>query len=191
MFRKLYDRVLIWSRSPHAPWYLGGVSIAEAIFFPLPTDIMLAPMVMSQRDRAWFLATLTTLSSVTGGVLGYLLGYFAFTTIEPWLLDNYSSAYTIVQQWFDDYGIWVVFIGGFTPVPYKVFTISAGGAQMALLPFILASLVGRGARYFLVAALVKWGGPAFEKHLLRYIDLLGWASIVIILLAWLGYRQFG
>lgn len=190
MFAKLYAKVLLWSKLPRAPWYLAGVSVAEASFFPIPTDVMLAPMVMSRRDQAWFLAGLTTVTSVLGGVIGYMIGMFAFELVEPWLLSgSRAEHYATVQHWFTEYGVWVVFIGGFTPIPYKIFTITAGAAAMALLPFVLASLVARGLRYTLVAAMVRYGGPMFERHLLKYIDWLGWACVLGLALLYFFYRH--
>ncbi|MGD9871751.1 MAG: YqaA family protein [Thauera sp.] len=178
-----------WSRHPHAPWYLALLSFAESSFFPVPPDVMLAPMAMAAPRRAWALALLTTVASVLGGLFGYAIGYFAFAGIRPWLEgSSYWEPYLQARAWFDAWGAWAVFIAGFSPIPYKVFTIAAGVAQMALLPFTLASLVGRGARFFLVAALMRWGGERMEARLHRIIDRLGWASVAALLLAYALYR---
>jgi membrane protein YqaA with SNARE-associated domain len=182
LFSALYDRVMSWSRHRHAPWYLGGLSFAESSFFPIPPDVMLAPMSMAQPARAWRFATLTTVTSVAGGLFGYLIGFFAFELIEPMVTDggHYADAYANAEAWFNKWGLWVVFIAGFSPIPYKIFTITAGALHMALLPFVLASAVGRGARFFLVAALMAWGGEPMERHLRRYVDTLGWVMILLI-----------
>lgn len=189
IFSSLFARTMRWSRHPHAPWYLALLSFAESSFFPVPPDVMLAPMAMATPRRAWALALLTTVASVLGGLFGYAIGYFAFAGIRPWLEgSSYWEPYLQARAWFDAWGAWAVFIAGFSPIPYKVFTIAAGVAQMALLPFTLASLVGRGARFFLVAALMRWGGERMEARLHRIIDRLGWASVAALLLAYALYR---
>ena len=150
---------------------------------------MLAPMSLANPRRAYHFALLTTLASVAGGLFGYLIGYFAFDALELWLRGtHYWGAYEQAVLWFKEWGFWAIFIAGFSPIPYKVFTIAAGVAQMALLPFTLASLVGRGARFFLVAALMRWGGERMEARLHRIIDRLGWASVAALLLAYALYR---
>lgn len=184
MFSALYKRAMQWSRHPHAPRYLAGLSFAESSFFPIPPDVMLAPMSLAAPKRAWYFAGLTTLASVLGGLLGYFIGIFAFDLIEPWLHDmGYWSAYLHAKAWFDEWGVWAIFLAGFSPIPYKIFTITAGVIAMALLPFVIASAVGRGARFFLVAALMAWGGERMESVLHRYIDRLGWSLIVVCALA--------
>ena len=181
IFSPLYRRALAWSRHPHAPWYLGGVSFAESSFFPIPPDVMLAPMSMATPSHAWRFALITTVASVAGGLLGYAIGHFAFEAIAPWLqTTKYWASYQTAVLWFKDYGFWAVFIAGFSPIPYKVFTIAAGALSMALLPFALASIVGRGARFYLVAGLMKWGGARMEAVLHRYVDRLGWATVALV-----------
>jgi len=170
-----------WARHRHAPWYLGGVSFAESSFFPIPPDVMLAPMALARPEKAWRYALITTLASVAGGLLGYFIGLLAFSAIEPWLQSSrYWSAYETAIAWFGRWGVLAVFIAGFSPIPYKVFTIAAGALSMALLPFALASMVGRGARFFLVAALMRWGGARMEAQLRTHIDGLGWATVALV-----------
>jgi membrane protein YqaA with SNARE-associated domain len=184
LFSPLYARAMQWARHRHAPIYLGTMSFAESSFFPVPPDVMLAPMCLAQPERAWRFALITTLTSVAGGLAGYAIGYFAFEAIAPWLqTTKYWASYQTAVQWFNDYGFWAVFIAGFSPIPYKVFTIAAGALSMALTPFILASLIGRGARFFLVAGLMKWGGARMEAALGRYVDRLGWATVALIAVA--------
>jgi membrane protein YqaA with SNARE-associated domain len=182
IFSPLYDRVMSWSRHRHAPWYLGGLSFAESSFFPIPPDVMLAPMCMANPRQAWRLAMLTTVTSVLGGLAGYAIGVFAFDLIQPLLVEGgrYQTAFAQAKAWFDEWGAWAVFIAGFSPIPYKVFTIAAGVLSMALLPFTLASLVGRGGRFFLVAALMAWGGERMEATLRTYVDRLGWVMLLLI-----------
>jgi membrane protein YqaA with SNARE-associated domain len=171
-----------WSRHRHATHYLAGLSFAESSFFPIPPDVMLAPMSMARPDKAWTFAIITTLASVAGGLFGYLIGMFAFEVIEPLLYDfGYHDKYLMTKDWFNQWGFWAIFVAGFSPIPYKVFTISAGVISMAVFPFMMASLIGRGARFFLVAGLMSWGGEKMEKRLHQYIDLLGWLTIIAVL----------
>jgi membrane protein YqaA with SNARE-associated domain len=189
LFSQLYARAMVWSRHPHAPWYLGALSFAESSFFPIPPDVMLMPMSLANPSRAWRLALLTTLTSVAGGLFGYLIGYFALDLLEPHLRDShYWGSYQTAVAWFHEWGFWAVFVAGFSPIPYKAFTIAAGALSMALLPFTLASLIGRGSRFFLVAGLMAWGGQRMESNLHRYIDRIGWATVALVIVAILLYR---
>lgn len=189
MFSVMFDKVMQWAEHRHACYYLSGLSIIESAFAPVPPpDVMLAPMSLAKPHRAWFYAALTTATSVFGGILGYLLGMFAFELIEPLIHQaNYTSNFEKAQAWFQEWGIWVVFIAGFSPIPYKIFTITAGVASMAFLPFVLASIVGRGARFFLVAGLMLWGGEAMQQTLRKHIDRIGWIMVIIIV-AYLVYK---
>ena len=185
LFAPLYDRAMRWARHPKAPWYLGGMSFAESSFFPIPPDVMLIPMSLARPEAAWRLAWITTLASVVGGLFGYLIGHYAIGSVEPFLQARPSlwNGYQQALAWFADWGVWAVFIAGFSPIPYKVFTVAAGALNMALLPFVLASLVGRGGRFFLVAGLMKWGGAAMEHKIRQHIDRLGWATVALVGLA--------
>ena len=190
LFSPLYRRAMQWSRHPHAPWYLGGLSFAESSFFPVPPDVMLAPMCLANPRRALAFALLTTLASVAGGLLGYAIGHFALDAVLPWLQESrYWPAYQTAVAWFDRWGVWAVFVAGFSPIPYKVFTIAAGALSMALLPFTLASIVGRGLRFFLVASLMAWGGARMEAMLNRYVDRLGWATVALIAVGAIWYAN--
>ncbi len=190
LFSSLYNRTMEWSRHPHAPRYLAGLSFAESSFFPIPPDVMLAPMSLATPKRAWYFAALTTLASVLGGLLGYLIGLFAFDVIQPYLHEwGYWQAYERAQDWFGRWGFWAIFLAGFSPIPYKVFTITAGVISMALLPFVLASAIGRGARFFMVAGLMAWGGERMERALHRYVDLLGWLMVVVFVVVFIVYKS--
>jgi len=183
LFAPLYDRVLKWSRHRYAERYLAALSFAESSFFPIPVDVMLAPMCLGQREKAWRYATIATVFSVLGGVAGYAIGVFGFEMIEPWLREShYWSAYETSTDWFDRYGVWFVFAAGFSPFPYKVFTIAAGVAALNLPLFIIASVIGRGARFFLVAGLIIWGGDRLEDTLQKYVERIGWAVVAVIVL---------
>lgn len=189
LFSALYERAMQWSRHPHAPRYLAGLSFAESSFFPIPPDVMLAPMSLAAPARAWRLAGLTTIASVLGGLLGYSIGLFAFDLIEPWLHRlGYWEAYLSAKSWFDEWGFWAIFLAGFSPIPYKIFTVTAGVITMSLLPFAIASAIGRGLRFYLVAGLMVWGGERMESALHRYVDRIGWGLVVFFLLAFLFYE---
>jgi len=180
LFAPLYDKTLLWAKHPKAVWYLSALSFSESVFFPVPTDVMLAPMCLANRHRAWRLALITTLLSVFGGLFGYAIGYVAFEAIEPMIQQwGYGDNFQKATNWFNEWGIWVVLLAGFSPIPYKVFTIAAGVAGMAILPFLLMSLIGRGARFFLVAAFMVWGGEKMEHVLRRYIEVIGWLVVVL------------
>ena len=178
-----------WHGRGTAPWYLGSLSFAESSFFPIPPDVMLAPMCLATPARAWRLALLTTVTSVAGGLFGYLIGHYAFEAIEPMLQDSgYWHRYQTAVAWFERWGFWAVFVAGFSPIPYKMFTIAAGALSMALLPFTVASLIGRGARFYLVAGLMAWSGARMEAALHRYVDRLGWATVALVALGVLFSR---
>ena len=189
IFSTLYAKAMNWARHPKAPWFLGGLSFAESSFFPVPPDVMLAPMSLAKPQKAWYYASLTTITSVLGGILGYIIGVFAFDMIEP-ILHNYGyyDRYELAKSWFEAWGFWAIFLAGFSPIPYKVFTIASGVVSMAFLPFVIASFVGRGLRFFVVAGLMAWGGEPMEKKLHKYMDIIGWIIVCMVIVLWLIYR---
>ena len=151
---------------------------------------MLMPMSLARPDKAMYFAWLTTLFSVLGGVFGYMIGYWAMDLLMPLIESmNYQAKVKTVQAWFVEYGVWIVFVAGFSPIPYKLFTVTAGASAMAFLPFVIASFIGRGARFFLVAGLMKWGGARFEAKIRDWVDWLGWLMVMIIL-AYIGYKMW-
>lgn len=191
LFGPLYDRCRQLAAHRHAPWYLGVTSAIESIFFPVPPDVMLAPMSLARPTHWWRYALLTTLTSVLGGLIGYALGYFAIEAVMPWVeRAGHADTYAQVQALFARYGVWIMFVAAFTPIPFKVFTVAGGAAAMPLLPFALACLVGRGLRFFLVAWVTAWGGPKVEPLFRRYIEVVGWIMAAVILGAvlWLNMR---
>ncbi len=191
IFAPLYDRVLDWSRHRFAERYLALLSFSESSFFPVPVDVMLAPMCLAARARAWRYAMVATIFSVLGGIGGYVIGVVLFEAVEPWLREShYWEGYLTSRAWFDKYGVWAIFVAGFSPIPYKVFTIAAGVALINLPGFILASLVGRGARFFLVAGLIVLGGERMETGLRKYVEGIGWIVVGIagLLITWVTVR---
>ncbi len=191
LFGRLYDTVMRWSRHRHAPAYLCAVSAMESSFFPVPTAFMLAPMCLASRERAWWYATITTISSVVGGVLGYLIGMFFFQAVGEQIIDFYDARDKFEQavSWFSEYGVWVVFLAGFSPIPYKLFTITSGMLGLAVLPFIAASLVGRAGQFFLIAGLLVFGGERLEHSIRKYVEWLGWGVLALAVVAYLALRH--
>lgn len=192
LFAPLYDRCLRWAAHPHAERYMAGLSAAESVVFPVPPDVMLAPMTLA-RPAAWArFAAICTIASVVGGLLGYLLGHLALELVLPLIeAAGKADAFAEIQRQFVRYGFWIVFIAGFTPIPYKLFTVAAGATGIGLLPFVLASLVGRGGRFFLVTGLIAMGGARMESVLRRYVEALGWLLLVLValgVLLWEVYR---
>jgi membrane protein YqaA with SNARE-associated domain len=190
LFTYLYDTCLHWAKHPHAEKYLAGLSFSESVIFPIPPDVMLAPMALAKPEKAWWYAFICTLASVLGGMAGYLLGYLAFDSLIAPIIASmgYENKLAIATTWFEAYGVWVVFIAGFSPIPYKVFTISAGVLGMLFVPFVIASFIGRGCRFFLVSALMYWGGARMEAKLRQYVEVLGWAVVIFAVIAYLLVR---
>ncbi len=183
LHRRLYNWTLRLSESKHATGALFGISFAESSFFPIPPDVLLAPLCLGNRSKAFWFATVTTIASVLGAVAGYLIGMYAWgATADFWYsnIPGFSQEkFAKVEGWYDTYGVWILFIAAFTPVPYKIFTIAGGVMGQALLPFVLVSIVGRGARFFLVAGLLWWIGPKAEPFIDKYFNWLCLAVVVL------------
>jgi membrane protein YqaA with SNARE-associated domain len=157
------------------------MSFAESSFFPIPVDVMLAPMVLADRSKWFRYALIATILSVLGGLAGYAIGWGMFEVIQPWLSETkYWEDFETATQAFDKYGVWIIFAAGFSPLPYKIFTIAAGVAVINLPAFIIGSVVGRAARFFLVAGLVRLGGQKFEDTLRTHVERIGWVVVAII-----------
>ncbi|MFT6407774.1 MAG: membrane protein YqaA with SNARE-associated domain [Arenicella sp.] len=182
IFEPIYTTILKWAKHKHAERYLAGVSFAESSFFPIPVDVMLAPMVLADKEKAWRLAAITTVMSVIGGMFGYLIGSFLFDTYGDQILNYFHAHETFeaVKDKYAEHGILIILLAGFTPVPYKIFTIASGVLGIAFLPFVLLSLVGRGGRFFLVAGLVRLGGDKLEETIHKQVELLGWGTLALV-----------
>jgi membrane protein YqaA with SNARE-associated domain len=159
---------------PNALRALGAVSFAESSFFPIPPDVLLIPMVLAQRHRAWLIAGVCTVASVLGGLLGYAIGFYLFETVGQWVIGVYGLEEKAAQfrTFFDKYGLYVILIKGLTPIPYKIVTITCGAAHFDLINFFFASLVTRGARFYLVAALLRQFGPPIQKFVEKRLTLV-------------------
>ena len=183
LFGSLYDRVLAWAAHRAAPRYLVVVSFFESSVFPIPTAVMLLPMLLSTPGRAWRLAGLTTLSSVAGGVFGYMLGAFLFVELGEPLLALYGAEaeFAEVRAGFLRYGTALVLLAGLTPLPYKLCTLAAGVMGLPLVGFIAASLIGRAGQFYLLAGIIRLGGEKLERQLRHYIEWIGWALVAALL----------
>lgn len=182
MLRRLYDWTLAMAAHRRAPWVLAGVSFVESSVFPIPPDVMLIPMVLAQRAKAWAYAALCTVASVIGGLAGYAIGYFLFDAIGRPLLDfyGYAEAFQSFSERYNTYGAWIVFLAGVTPFPYKVITIASGATGLNLVVFMVASVLARGLRFFLVSALLYWFGPPIKDFIEQRLGLV--TTVFFILL---------
>jgi membrane protein YqaA with SNARE-associated domain len=192
MLRKLYDWVMNLAGSRHAPTALCAVSFAESSFFPIPPDVMLAPMVLARPERAYFYAFLCTISSVIGGCLGYFIG-FHLGDLGHWLLAllGHADGEEAFRVWFEKWGLWVILIKGLTPIPYKLVTIASGLAHFSFVTFLWASVVTRGARFFLTATLLKYFGPAVREEVEKRLTLYTVIGLVVLVGALVAVRYLG
>ncbi len=183
MLRRFYARILLLAASPRAPLWLAAVAFAESSFFPVPPDMLLIPMALAQPRRALRYAAICTVASVVGGLLGYLIGYALFNQLAQPLLRfyHYQDAFAAFQARFAEYGLWIILIKGLTPIPYKIVTIASGAAQFNLPVFIAASIVTRGARFFLIALLLRLFGERVRDFIENRLGLvLGVAAVCVV-----------
>lgn len=174
MIRKLYDWTLRIAAHRHARLGLFGLAFAESSIFPLPPDLVLIPMCIAERKKAFLYAGICTLGSVIGGIFAYIVGYFLYDTIGVRILDfyGYQEQFDRFQGLYNAYGAWIVLAGGFTPIPYKLITIASGVAQMNIGAFILFSVIGRASRFFIIATLLwKFGAP-IKDFIEKYMGIL-------------------
>ena len=181
LFTRSYDAIMLWAKSKHAVSILSTVSFVESFIFPIPPDLLLIPLSISNPRKAYYFAMLTTIFSVLGGVIGYLIGiYFAdlFLSTLGWMFDKKSVETT--TEWMAEWGVMVVLISGFSPIPYKIFTVASGVTGLAFIPFLIASFLGRGMRFFLISFIISKGGDNLGKKLRKYVDVIGWTSLSIL-----------
>jgi len=168
----------------HALWTLMIVSFAESSFFPLPPDPLYMAMILGNREKAWSLATLCTLSSVIGGILGYYIGYALFETLGSWIVESYGlqESFIQLQQNFQKWGFWIVALKGLTPIPYKIVTITSGVAELNLSTFIIASVIARGFRFFSLALLLWHFGPSIKDYIEKNLVLVTVIGVSVLVL---------
>jgi membrane protein YqaA with SNARE-associated domain len=191
LLRPLYDWTMRLAAHRRASWALGTVSFIESSVFPIPPDALLIPMVLANRRRAWFYATLCTVTSVIGGVAGYLIGLLLFDSVGKPLLDlyGYGEKFDEFASRYNDWGAWIVFFAGITPFPYKVITIASGVTKLDIFVFMIASVLARGARFFAVAALLYVYGPPIRDFIERRLGLVATVSFALLLGGFLLVRM--
>lgn len=182
MLRRLYDWTMLKASDGRAPVALGVVSFVESSFFPIPPDVMLVPMVLTQREKAWWYATIATVTSVIGGLFGYAIGYYVYDAVGLPILQFYGKEHALDDfiAFVHDYGVPAVIIKGMTPIPYKVVTIAAGVAKMDLVSFMGASIIARAMRFYLVAGLLYFFGEPIRDFIERRLTLVTTAFVVLL-----------
>ena len=190
IFRSLYNWTMKQAEHKNALWVLSVISFVESSFFPIPPDVFMIPMILAEREKAWACAFAATCSSVLGGVLGYAIGYFLYDTLGQQILDfyGYGDKFTAFQDKYNAYGIWIVFAAGLTPIPYKLITIASGLMQLNFFVFLLASVVSRAIRFYLLAFLLWRFGPPIRALIEKYLGLLVTLLFALIILGFMAFK---
>ena len=192
IFQPLFERAIVWARHKNAPALLTFLSFIEAIFFPVPPELMLAPMCVAQPRRGFYFASLSLIGSMAGMFIGYAIGYYAIEMAMPFIEKmGYAAQFDSIKQEAAANGFWLLLIAGFTPVPFKIFTLASGAVGMPLLPFFFGGAIGRGKRVFLVAGAIRLGGEKAEATLRRHIEPVGWGACVLLVgvVGWMFVRH--
>jgi len=182
MFRALYDWTLRLASHRHAVRSLAVISFCESSFFPIPPDVMMVPMVLARREQAYWIATVCTISSVLGGMLGYAIGYFLYDSVGLWLINLYGAhdANADFQRWYGQYGAAIILVKGLTPIPFKLVTITSGFAAFSFPIFVVTALITRAARFFAIAWLLRRYGEPVQTFIEKRVSLVGWAFLGVI-----------
>ncbi|MDD2326013.1 MAG: DedA family protein [Alphaproteobacteria bacterium] len=180
--RSLYDWTLRQAEGPYASFVLFAVAFAESSFFPIPPDVLLLPMTLARRERAWRYALICTLGSVIGGLLGYAIGALLYESVGQWIIQTYhmQEAFQRFHDEFNEWGVYVILAKGLTPIPFKLVTIASGVAALPLVPFVLAAVVTRAARFYLVAGLVRKFGEPIRTFVEKYLNWVALGILVVI-----------
>ncbi len=183
MLRRAYDKMMELAAHRNAPWALAGVAFVESSVFPIPPDVLIIAMVLAARERAWRIALVCTVASVLGGLAGYGIGYFLYEAVGRPIVDfyGYGAKFAAFQTLYNEWGAWIVFIAGLTPFPYKVITIASGVTELNLAVFTVASVLSRGLRFFIVAALLWWLGPPVREFIEKRLGLMTIVFCVLLL----------
>jgi membrane protein YqaA with SNARE-associated domain len=186
MLRRIYDWCVAAADKPYALWVLGAVSFAESSFFPVPPDIMLLPMSLARPKRAWLFATLCTITSVAGGMLGYAIGAVLYDSVGHWLISLYGLGDKVeaFRAGYAEWGALIILIKGLTPIPYKLVTITSGFAGYNIWLFVLCSIIARGGRFFAVAVLLNRYGDTIRAEIEKRLGL--WVAVLALVLV-LGF----
>ncbi len=192
IIRKTYDLMLKWSASPNAMFWLFLVAFAESSFFPIPPDIMLIPMILATPTKAWKIAGVATLASLIGGYFGYAIGVFAFDMIAEPILNFYHALdkFHTFENYYHQYGAWIVFGAGITPFPYKIITIASGVVHLDLIVFTIASILARGMRFFVVAWLLKKYGEPMKYFIDKHLGKLSILFLILLIAGFAAVKLF-
>jgi membrane protein YqaA with SNARE-associated domain len=194
IFQPMYAKAMLWAKHKNAPALLGVLSFFEAFIFPVPPEMMLAPMCLAKPRSGFWYAGISLAASMVGMFIGYAMGYFAIDLAMP-LVEKmgYATKFESIKKDVIDNGFLLLLAAGFTPIPFKIFTVAAGAAGMPLLPFFFGALIGRGKRVFLVAAAIRLGGEKAEAKLQKYIEPIGWiaTAILVLLVMWIFIKPQG
>jgi membrane protein YqaA with SNARE-associated domain len=190
MLKRLYEWTLAQAARPKAPWALGAVSFAESSFFPIPPDVMMVPMALARPERSWSYALVATLTSVAGGLLGYAIGAFLYGSVGTWVFNLYglTSGAEAFRQAYAEYGHWIILLKGLTPIPYKLVTITSGFAGYDLFWFIVLSIITRGARFFILAAVLTRYGEPIKDVLDRHFNAVAAGLLAAIVGGFVAFR---
>ena len=190
MIKKLYNWTISLASHPFAIGFLAVIAFLESSIFPIPPDVLLIALVLASRDKAWIMASVCTVFSVIGGLFGYIIGFFLFTSIGDPILEfyGYQDHFSRFKSFYNDWGAWIVFAGGFTPIPYKVITIASGAVHLNLITFLVASIVSRGMRFFLVSTLLWYFGPPVRKIIEKNLNFFAILCFAILLLGFIVIR---
>lgn len=182
MMKRAYDWMMRTAAHKKAPHALFWVAFVESSIFPIPPDVMLIPMILANRAKAWLYAAICTVGSILGGIVGYAIGYFLYETLGQWVINAYglSAQFEAYRAAYNEWGLWIILIKGATPIPYKLVTIASGAAAFSFWVFIAASIVTRGARFFLVAGLLYWFGEPIREFIERRLTLLTTVFVVFL-----------
>lgn len=188
--RRVYDWIIRRANTPRAVWVVNMISFAESSFFPLPPDLMLIPMILADRAKAWWLALTCTLSSVLGGLVGYAIGYFLFETAGEWIIQTYhlENAFARFQSDFQAWGFWIIVAKGLTPIPFKLVTIASGVAGLNLMQFTVASVIARSFRFFLLAGLLWFFGDWARTFIERYLSWILGGILALLVAGFLAVK---
>ncbi len=186
MLRRLYDWTMAQANKAYAIWMLAFISFIESSVFPIPPDILLIPMVLANRAKAWLIASVCTIASVAGGLLGYAIGALLFDVIGQQVLEfyGYLEKFQEFEARYNAFGAWIVFAAGLTPFPYKVITIASGVTHLNIAVFLMASVLARGLRFFVLAAVIWYWGEPIRGFIDRYF---GWLTVLFFVLLFGGF----
>jgi len=192
MIQKTYDKIIELSKKKHALSFLLFIAFIESFIFPIPPDFFLILLILAQKNRAFYLAFYCTLFSVIGGILGFFIGVFFFDSLGIHILNYYGleDKFLIFKNYYNEFGVWIVAAGGFTPIPYKVITIFSGVANMNFIEFVITSFISRGARFFLIAALLFYYGKKMEQLLIKKFGAISFSIFGILILMYIFYKNF-